>query len=227
MARARRIVGLDPDEDVLSNAAMIVPTRIAELIEFERFIADPARVVELHAMRIASKRLRYTLELLAPFYGDEFRAAIDVVKQVQERLGKIHDADVLVPELACHIRRILSPARDQAVQLGAHAGDHNGALGLAKLCRDRTAERERLHNLFVAEWAQLRETRFFEDLRRLVRNAALAAAMEADEPLDAAPVRPVRHRRPLSTSRLAAEATAHKPQTEQHSLFEEAEGTAD
>ena len=219
MARARRIVGIDPDDDVLSNAALIVPTRIAELLEHERSIGDPMRVAELHAMRIAAKRLRYTLELLAPFYGGDMASAIDTVKGIQERLGKIHDADVLVPELALQIRRILAPARNQAARLGVYAGDHAGALGLARLCRDKLAERESLHRAFLEEWARLREARFFENLRRMVRSAALAAAIQADGG-------PTPTRRPRRTTRPAQAApTPDEPSATatpgQSSLFDD------
>lgn len=222
MARARRIVGIDPDEGVLVNAAMILPTRIAELLEHERYIADPARVTELHAMRIAAKRLRYTMEMLAPFYGSDFAAAIDTVKNIQDRLGKIHDADVLVPELARHIRRILAPARDRAATLGVYAGDHSGALGLARLCRDKVVERTKMHQAFVAEFSRLRETRFFENLRRMVRNAALAAAIEADEPEAGAPPPTRRPRRTASRKPPASTPDAPaQPGPAQTSLFGE------
>jgi CHAD domain-containing protein len=49
--------------------------------------ADPA---ELHAFRIAAKRLRYAIEILAP--GREGKRRLHVLRQVQKELGDMNDA---------------------------------------------------------------------------------------------------------------------------------------
>ena len=48
-----------------SNAPLMLHTRLEELYEFAPYISDPTRVDELHNMRIAAKRLRYTMEIFA------------------------------------------------------------------------------------------------------------------------------------------------------------------
>ena len=95
MAKPLNVLGIDPENTIRANFALIIPVRIAELYAWERWIRDPARVTELHQMRIAAKRLRYTLELAAPYFGPDVAAAIREVKNLQELLGTIHDADVL------------------------------------------------------------------------------------------------------------------------------------
>jgi CHAD domain-containing protein len=47
---------------------------------------------ELHRARIEAKKLRYTMEILDPAFGEQFRPAIERMKTVQSALGKINDA---------------------------------------------------------------------------------------------------------------------------------------
>ena len=64
--------------------------------------ADQLR--ELHELRIAAKRLRYTLELFEPALPGGAAAAIDDLKHLQDELGFVHDRDILT-DLALEDRR--------------------------------------------------------------------------------------------------------------------------
>ena len=48
---------------------------------------------DLHRFRLATKHLRYTMELFAPVYGRAVAARLDVLKRVQTHLGKVNDCD--------------------------------------------------------------------------------------------------------------------------------------
>ena len=96
MARARPVAGLRPRATLLENARAIIAVRVAEMFSFADAIGDPARDEDLHNMRIAAKRLRYTLEMFRVCLGSDGPALIDRVKEIQDRIGVIHDADVLV-----------------------------------------------------------------------------------------------------------------------------------
>src|ERR1051326_6674913 len=115
MAKAQPIAGVDPDAPILMNACLIIETRLGEMLNFEPFIDRVERVYELHQMRIAAKRLRYSMEIFQPVvtghtpYGKQYGKAMDQVKAIQESLGDIHDADVLVPRLEAHLARLLRP----------------------------------------------------------------------------------------------------------------------
>ncbi len=50
---------------------------------------SPAR---LHKIRLASKKIRYTLELFEPCYGPEFDDRMTALKDVQTSLGDVNDA---------------------------------------------------------------------------------------------------------------------------------------
>lgn len=166
---------LDPRRPITENAARIIGFRIDELVALERHIRDPLRVAELHEMRIAAKRLRYTLEIFAPAYGPEFAAAIESVKGIQEQLGQIHDADVQVPEIIAHLRTELRPSDDPAAA-GVFGFDLDGAAGMVALCRRLRSTRQSIYRAFLRDWRNLRRTHFFQDLR------TLAAAAPAPDP---------------------------------------------
>jgi len=68
--------------------------RLAELHCHANGLNDPADTQEHHAMRIASKGLRYTLEMLAPLFSGELDDSLVAAKQLQTLLGEIHDYDV-------------------------------------------------------------------------------------------------------------------------------------
>jgi CHAD domain-containing protein len=167
MAQGARVLGVDPENSVRANAALIIPVRVAELVAWERFIGDPERVGELHQMRIAAKRLRYTMEMFAVCYGAEFAQAVDRVKWIQEQLGDIHDADVLVPELQERAARVLAPSKSKRLT-GVYSGDFDAAAGLVALCRLKRADRETTYRKFLEGWRDLRTEGFFESLRRLL-----------------------------------------------------------
>jgi len=95
LAKARPVAGLHPHASLTRNARAIVAVRVAEMFGFAHAIGDPVQDKDLHNMRIAAKRLRYTLEMFRPALTDDGPRLIDVVKEVQERIGAIHDADVL------------------------------------------------------------------------------------------------------------------------------------
>ncbi len=73
----------------------------------------------LHRFRIAGKKLRYTMELLAPAFGSELREKhYPIVQELQERLGTINDFVVA--------REILQKVRDRS--LNGVANDELDAL---------------------------------------------------------------------------------------------------
>jgi CHAD domain-containing protein len=112
---------------------------------------DPSRVLELHEMRIAAKKLRYTMELFAPFRDKWFSAAIERVKALQEALGEIHDTDVLIPRLITHARRELKGGIEPN-GLGAYDVDLEGVAGLLRACKIKRADRDASYGRLTLEW---------------------------------------------------------------------------
>ena len=96
MAKARPITGLNLDAPTSENADSIVRTRLEDMYEWGEYVDNPYRVRELHDLRIAAKRLRYSLEIFADVLPPACADATKEVEQIQEELGALHDSDVLI-----------------------------------------------------------------------------------------------------------------------------------
>jgi CHAD domain len=168
MARARPVAGLRPRATLLENARAIIAVRVAEMFSFADAIGDPARDEDLHNMRIAAKRLRYTLEMFRVCLGPDGPALIDSVKEIQDRIGVIHDADVLVEVVRLRLA-VAAHRQVEALTAATAAGDErqrvehvraaiatsdDPRLGLALLMARTRAERERNTAALTAWWAE-------------------------------------------------------------------------
>lgn len=150
MAKALPVLAVNPGGSLAENAPLMLHTRLEELYRWAPFVADPARVDELHAMRIAAKRLRYTMEIFAPAFSassKEFDALYDKIKSVQEQIGEVHDADVRGPLLQQFL------------------DDHAGArpeirVGLETLIASQHKERAVRYRAFVSFWTKLQKQGF-------------------------------------------------------------------
>jgi CHAD domain-containing protein len=45
----------------------------------------------MHRLRLEAKRVRYTLELFEPVYGEKTRLILESLKELQDKLGAIND----------------------------------------------------------------------------------------------------------------------------------------
>ncbi len=96
MARARPISDIAAQALTGKNARIIARIRLEEMELWGRYAHDPQRSDELHDLRIAAKRLRYTLEIFAEVLPAEISSVIAEVTQIQEELGSLHDSDVMI-----------------------------------------------------------------------------------------------------------------------------------
>jgi CHAD domain-containing protein len=98
--KARPVDGIDPAAPLRPNAALIVRTRLGELQALAGTALEPGAASVQHDMRIAAKRLRYALEVVAGCFGPEAVQARDAAKALQGVLGEIHDCDTMLPRAA-------------------------------------------------------------------------------------------------------------------------------
>ncbi len=167
MARARTVKGLHRKATLLENARAIVAVRVAEMFDFSYAVGDPEHLDDLHNMRIAAKRLCYTLEMFRVCLNEDGEALIDVVKEIQERIGAIHDADVLL-EMARLRLAVVAHHRTEALVAAAGSGRVDERLaavravfdgddaqrGLAGLLARTGAERQSNYDAFTAWWQE-------------------------------------------------------------------------
>jgi len=166
------------------DARRQIALRLEQMLAYEPYIATPENIEELHAMRIASKGLRYTMENFAPLFGKQLKWPIRQVKQVQSMLGDIHDLDVwmeFLPEFIDAERQ-----RHEAF-FGHRRGFKRIETGVLHMLADLRDRRQTTYEQFLALWAkQSREGRW-RDLRELVgrcdddAEAHDALAVDADD----------------------------------------------
>ncbi len=96
MARARPIKGLDSQAPTGMNARIIAKVRLEDLYSWESYVDDPYNIRELHNMRIAAKRLRYTFEVFEDVLPDQSKPIVEELVKIQDELGILHDTDVMI-----------------------------------------------------------------------------------------------------------------------------------
>jgi hypothetical protein len=166
MAKALPVFAVNPNGPLTENAPLMLHTRLEEMYHFAPLISDPNRVEELHNMRIAAKRLRYTMEIFAPCFGEKaFSKIYNNVKSIQEQIGNIHDADVRVPLLQAFVEK--------------HADDFPEIrVGLESLIRDELQNRERIYREFLVYWNKLQTKQF---KRQFLQMLVTLGALDTEE----------------------------------------------
>lgn len=199
MVKAKRVKGIRCDAPVSDNARRIIETRLEEMLSFAPWVADQNNVEEIHNLRIAAKRLRYSLELFRFGLPSGTGGLIDEVKEIQEHIGDMHDADVMI-ERVLHIvstdvqsrsARLLEIA--SAVDRGTIAQRHQrlksaiasraaprDELAFFTLIAQRADDRDRAYERFITAWRLMEETDFPTRLRRCI--GALPAEDAEPEP---------------------------------------------
>jgi putative phosphoesterase len=83
-----------------------IERRVDGLLALEQFVHDRRAIVKHHELRIAAKRLRYTLEVFSSIYRDGLKDQIALMKQFQDILGEMHDYYVWSQDLTAYRREI-------------------------------------------------------------------------------------------------------------------------
>ena len=88
----RKRAAWEPGVEAAPNARRELPKLAAEYFaEVREALAENPTPAELHRVRLATKRLRYTLELFRPCYGRGLDIRIAALRAVQQLLGKVND----------------------------------------------------------------------------------------------------------------------------------------
>jgi len=128
-----------------------IVARLDEMLALSRFVHDQDAIAKHHELRIAAKRLRYTMEIFSTIYKDALRDQIALMKQFQDVLGEMHDYYVWGQDLRGQRREIPVDARYGLNRLLSH-------LGKQKASRYRD---------FVSLWDETKAQGVFTEIRRL------------------------------------------------------------
>lgn len=138
--------------------------RMNRLLELQDSLADPFDCGGHHALRIALKRLRYTLEISRPLYAERLDEPIQAVKRVQTLLGDVHDCDVWLE----HLDDFAAAERQRIVAAFGRSGRFQRLRpGIEFLQDDRRNRRRQAFAELAAFWAELNSRRFWEELASL------------------------------------------------------------
>ena len=147
--------------------------QLDELLSHQDSLADPGDCERHHAMRIAAKRLRYTMEIARPVFPGRLDEAIEATKRVQTLLGDVHDCDVW----GGHLDRFVLKQRDRLLKLFGHAGRLARLQpGIDYLRQDRRQHRQEVFGSLVVCWAELGQRHVWDR----VRSAVLAEVQTAE-----------------------------------------------
>lgn len=187
MAKARTITGLDCQETTGANARIIAMIRLEEMYRWAQYADHPYDVQGLHNLRIAAKRVRYTLEVFEDALPEACKSIVDELAQLQDELGAIHDSDVMVALLRlCLASQDSGAAYEQALaQVGKHPvkgkiivppdliaklvepstlPSDRERYGLEQLLQRRIQSREEEYNTFRQHWQALEARNFRREI---------------------------------------------------------------
>jgi CHAD domain-containing protein len=155
-----------PSQRVLQRAEEQIVSQLDELLSYQSSLANAADQQQHHAMRIAAKRLRYTMEICRGAYAGRLDPFLASVKQVQGFLGEIHDRDVWGAQLDT----LLADERDQLASIYGHDKPLERIKpGIEHLRRERAGDRDRLFDQLAGYWEKLCREKLWENLVQAVR----------------------------------------------------------
>jgi CHAD domain-containing protein len=140
--------------------------RLEEMLPLQDSLRDAEAKPRHHALRIACKRLRYTMEIVKPLYGPPIEPVIEAARAAQTLLGDLHDCDVWEQRLEEFVAR-------ERKRIRKHFG-HDGPLarlevGIEYLRQDRRARRQEAFQELVALWDHWTQQDLWDKLRRFLR----------------------------------------------------------
>ncbi len=187
MAKASKVKGLDKKALVTDNAARIIEVRLDDVYQYAPYVEDPQNIEEIHNLRIAAKRLRYTLEMFRFAYPKELKELISEVKQIQSSIGDMRDADIMV-ETVLNLLDDRATARSERLKDIATSSER-GTIAqrkqrLGEAMSAPTVQRDDIayytlvahkadvsndsYAQFRVAWAEMQATDFYGRLRRFV-----------------------------------------------------------
>jgi hypothetical protein len=202
MAPARKVRDLHCRDTFGESARAVLLVRLAEVEDRRRDVLEPDDPQALHDLRIAAKRLRYSLETFSVCLPDGMATdQADRVRDLQDVLGRIHDLDALRGLLTGRIEQMDAEARRRGVEIATGDEDdsvrqhelqelvwsdeRHSRLGLYSVIAAKADERREAYQRFVSLWGEWQESGLLESIRAMITGApAPATHDEAPIPAD-------------------------------------------
>ena len=147
------------------NAASAIQEHLDEFLAYEPYVYQPESILELHAMRISAKQLRYTMEVFAPIYPGELQTYLQAVKTSQELLGDIHDCDVWQE----FIPQFIAEEQQRTIEYFGQVNPFHPLLpGFEYFRQNRREFRAARHKELLRKWEQWKDKNLWSELNQTV-----------------------------------------------------------
>lgn len=147
------------------QAFLHIMTAISDLFWFEPWLLEPKMIHRHHEMRIAAKRLRYTLESFADLFECGLKSEIKTFKSLQDILGDMHDCDIWIEKIPL----ILADEEKRSIRyFGNSAFFSLVKPGLCNLFENRQKIRNELFKKLHILWDSLKEDKFWTMLEEKI-----------------------------------------------------------
>lgn len=184
--RARDVHGLECGATFAETARAVLAARLDELAQIRTTIAGADQSEDLHDLRIAAKRLRYSLEMFdVCFPSNAARGWANTVRDLQDVLGRIHDLDVLTTLLTDRLRDVDDREREHVIGILRSSRDgperesllraaiYDGAqqesrAGLYRVVGLKLDERRRRYGEFIELWSRWEREDVLGQVRRMI-----------------------------------------------------------
>ncbi|MBN1764455.1 MAG: CHAD domain-containing protein [Sedimentisphaerales bacterium] len=151
---------------------------INHIMQFQPSLANPHAIDDHHQMRIAAKRLRYTMEIYQTVFDGQLDPFIKTAKKLQTLLGNIHDCDVWIERLDTFIRK----EHSRTIQYFGHTRSfHRLKPGIEYLTKERQQYRNTVFEQLKQYWQKLLERDNWDKLEQVL-NEQVAQFKEPQQP---------------------------------------------
>ena len=155
----------DQGNEGISKVRDIVPiliySRYASVRAYET-IVPTASINQLHELRIEFKKFRYTLEYFKEILNEIVNKTINEIKQYQDHLGELHDADVACQLVKGFLKKWEANQQRSPIQ------DRINPEPIVKYLAYLHSERYRLMTTFPDLWQNINRTEFRQNLAKAI-----------------------------------------------------------
>lgn len=167
---------INASPEVFQLAERSTHERLTDFLSYEPFIHLPECAAELHAMRIAAKRLRYCMETFSELSPALTLPVIQSLKKAQDLLGLIHDCDVWLDFLPRFVEK--ETARTLKYY-GYTRPIKRLQPGLDYFHKDRLLTRAETYQAFVKQWDTWQVSGYWQHLPEIF--SPVAGEPQAEE----------------------------------------------
>jgi CHAD domain-containing protein len=133
----------------------IISKEIKDFCDLSPSLYNPFNREKLHELRIASKRLRYAIELFSVCWGDKIVRFAREITDMQTFLGELHDRDIWIEKLSRRLNKKHDNKRSADLWL------------LSRFSKERTKN----YRAALRLWSKWQKNKFVKKLQAVLENS--------------------------------------------------------